>query len=129
MGYPTKNALKSWHREFEQDRDLPTGYVRLRQKYSAEQKRVEVEHYHHNGRCLAGTLEALGYPCRETLSVWIDELHPETRTRVVGKAGSVPLPREFKQAAVIELFARQTSARAVARKLGNLCKTLTTAVA
>ena len=38
LGYPTKNALKSWHREFEQDRDLATGYVRLRQKYSDEQK-------------------------------------------------------------------------------------------
>jgi putative transposase len=28
LGYPTKNALKSWHREYEQRLDLPTGYVR-----------------------------------------------------------------------------------------------------
>jgi transposase-like protein len=28
LGYATKNALKSWHREFEKHRDLPTGYVR-----------------------------------------------------------------------------------------------------
>ena len=28
LGYPTKNALKNWHREFEQRHDLPTGYVR-----------------------------------------------------------------------------------------------------
>ena len=93
------------------------GYVRSRPKYSAEQKKVAVEHYLNHDRCLAGTLKALGYPCRDTLSVWIDELHPETRTRVVGKAGSVPLPREFKQAAVIELCTRQKSARAVAQKL------------
>ena len=117
LGYPTKNALKSWHREFEQGHGLPVGYVRSRPKYSAEQKKVAVEHYLSHDRCLAGTLKALGYPCRDTLSAWIDELHPETRTRVVGKAGSGPLPREFKQAAVIELCTRQTSARAVARKL------------
>jgi transposase-like protein len=28
LGYPTKNAPKSWHREFEQGRDLPVGYAR-----------------------------------------------------------------------------------------------------
>ena len=28
LGYPTKNALKSWHREFEKSHDLPTGYGR-----------------------------------------------------------------------------------------------------
>ena len=99
------------------NKDLATGYVRLRQKYSDEQKRVAVEHYLNHDRCLAGTLKALGYPGRGTLSVWVDELHPETRTRVVGKAGSVLLPREIKQAAIIELCTRQTSARAVAQKL------------
>ena len=39
LGYPTKNALKSWHREYEQCHDLPAGYVRSRPKYSAEQRR------------------------------------------------------------------------------------------
>lgn len=27
LGYPTKNALITWHREYEQRNDLPTGYV------------------------------------------------------------------------------------------------------
>ena len=45
LGYPTKNALKSWHREFEQRHDLPLGYVRLKSKYSDEQKGLAVEHY------------------------------------------------------------------------------------
>lgn len=58
------------------NKDLATGYVRLRQKYSDEQKRVAVEHYLNHDRCLAGTLKALGYPGRGTLSVWVDELHP-----------------------------------------------------
>lgn len=45
LSYPTKNALKSWHREYEHSRDLQVGYVRSRQKYSDEQKQAAVEHY------------------------------------------------------------------------------------
>jgi len=89
LGYPTKNALKSWHREFEQSQDLAAAYVRSWQKYSDEQKQAAVEHYLSHDRCIAETLKALGYPCRETLAAWIDELHPETRIHVVGKAGGV----------------------------------------
>ena len=117
LGYPTKNALKSWHREYEQGHDLPVGYVLSRPKYSDQQKEVAVEHYLNHDRCLAGTLKALGYPCRETLSAWVDELHPETRQHVVGKTRSVLRPPELKQAAVIELCTRQISARAIAQKL------------
>ena len=40
LGYPTKNALKSWYREFEQCCDLPVSYVRSKPKYSDEQKKV-----------------------------------------------------------------------------------------
>jgi putative transposase len=117
LGYPTKNALKSWHREFEQGHDLPVGYARSKPKYSDEQKKVAAQHYLNHGRCLAGTLKALGYPCRDTLAVWVDELYPETRKRVVGTARSVPRPPALKQAAVIELCTRQTSALAIAQKL------------
>jgi transposase-like protein len=34
LGYPTKNALKSWHREYEQGGNLRVGHVRSRSKYS-----------------------------------------------------------------------------------------------
>ena len=78
--YPTKNALKSWHREFEQGHELPVGYVRSRLKYSAEQKKVAVEHYLNHDPCLAEALEALEYPGRMTLSAWVAELYFETRT-------------------------------------------------
>ena len=77
LGYPTKNSLKSWHREYEHSRDLQVGYGRSRQKYSDEQKQAAVEHYLGHDRCIASTMKALGYPCRGTLTAWIDELHPE----------------------------------------------------
>jgi len=28
LGYPTKNALKAWHRAYEQRQDLPPAYTR-----------------------------------------------------------------------------------------------------
>lgn len=115
LGYPTKNALKSWHREYEQRLDLPTRYVRL-PKYSQAQKERAVEHYLEHGRCLSATIKALGYPSRALLRAWIQELHPESRTRVVGR--SQELTPSKKQAAVIALCMRQGSAEAVAHELG-----------
>jgi putative transposase len=59
LGYPTKNSLKSWHREYERCRDLPLGYVRSKPRYSDEQKNVAVEHHVTHDRCIAATLKAL----------------------------------------------------------------------
>ena len=100
LGYSTKNSLKSWHREFEPGEDFPTGSVRSWQKYSDEQKQVAVEHYFNHDRCITGAINALGYPCRDTLAAWIDELHPAARIHVVGKAPGVQHSPELKQAAV-----------------------------
>ena len=118
LGYPTKNALKSWHQEYKQHQDLPVGYVRSRLRYSPEQQKMAVEHYLSHGHCLAWTIKELGYPGRETLAVWIEELHPGTRKRIVGKVEGVAKPREVKQAAVIELCAREESTRVVAQRIG-----------
>ena len=76
LGYPTKNALKSWHREYGHSRDLQVRYVRSRQKYSTEQKQAAVAHYFDHDRCVTSTMKALGYPCRGTLT----DLAPEKRT-------------------------------------------------
>ncbi|MDB5742956.1 MAG: Integrase, catalytic region [Polaromonas sp.] len=105
LGYPMKNALKSWHWKYEQGRDLPAGYARSKPKYSDEQKKVALEHFLNYGRRLAGTLKALGYRCRETLAASVYELHPETRKHIVSKAHSVPRPPALKQGAVQLNFA------------------------
>ncbi len=119
LGYPTKNSLKSWHREYERCHDLPAGYVRSRPRYSTEQKKAAVDHYLSHDRCAAATLRALGYPNRATLAAWIEELRPEIGKRIVGRvAGSVPKSQEVRQAAVIELCTREGSARLIAQKAG-----------
>lgn len=63
LGYLRKNALKTWHREYEQRPDLPAGHERL-PKYSQAQKERAVEH----GRCIVATIKSLGYPSRALLS-------------------------------------------------------------
>ncbi len=67
LGYPTKNALKHWHREYEQRHDLSAGYAR-RPMYSQAQQQLAVQHYLDHGRCLAATIKALGYPSRTLLT-------------------------------------------------------------
>ncbi|MDE3022844.1 MAG: IS3 family transposase, partial [Pseudomonadota bacterium] len=71
-GYPTKNALKRWYREYVRYHDLPVAYVRSRPKYSDKQKRMAVEHYMNHGNCFAWTAKAWGYPGRGTLKAWVN---------------------------------------------------------
>ena len=115
LGYPTKNALKSWHREYEQRLDLSAGYLR-QPRYSQAQKERAVEHYLEHGRCIAATIKSLGYPSRSLLAAWLQELHPPERARVVGRSHA--LTPGAKQSAVIALCMRQASALAVAQELG-----------
>lgn len=115
LGYPTKNALKSWYREYEQRLDLPAGYVR-QPRYSRAHKERAVRHYLEHGCCIAATVKALGYPSRPMLSAWLQELHPHSRTRVVGR--SQERTPEAKQSAVIALCMRTASAQAVADDVG-----------
>ena len=124
LGYPTKNALKSWYREYQHQLDLPRGYVRSKHKYSQEQKAAAVRHYLDHGHCIAFTIKSLGYPSRQSLSDWIGELHPELRVRIVGKSVQPPRPPDFKQSAVIALCTRQNSARSLAQEVGVCRPTL-----
>jgi len=55
LGYPTKNALRAWYREYERHCDLPAGYVRqltrfiefynTRRPHSALDKKTPEEFY------------------------------------------------------------------------------------
>ena len=110
LGYPTKNALKNWHQEFQQRGDLHVAYARSKQKYSVEQKNGAIDHYMNHGRCFSATLKALGYPSRWTLTEWVRERYPKTRKSIVGKAGRPTASLASKRAAVYELCTRDGSA-------------------
>jgi len=115
LGYPTKNALRTWYREYEQRCDLPAGYVRP-PRYSQAQKDRAVEHYFEHGRCIAATIRKLGYPSRSLLSEWLQERQPHERVRSGGR--SQELAPEAKQSAVIALCMRPAGAQAVADDVG-----------
>ena len=115
LGYPTKNALKTWYCEYEQRLVLPVGYVR-RPMYSQAHKERAVEHHRDHGHCIAATIKALGYPSRSLLSTWIHELNPQARAPMVGRPQE--LTPEAKQSAVIALCMRPASAQAVADDVG-----------
>src|SRR5439155_24607139 len=118
LGYPTKNALKGWYREYEQRLDLRAGYVGREPKYSQAQKEAAVEHYLTHDRCIATTMMALGYPGRGTLTAWVREALPGSRKAVVGSVGRPRYPESMKPAGVIELSTRREIARAAAARLG-----------
>ena len=106
LGYPTKNSLATWYREFHRRGDLQVGYARRKSKYSDEQKKLAVEHYMNHGHCFSATLKALGYPGRYTLTAWVRKLYPEGRKYAVSRAHRPSHPLSSKQAAVYALCTR-----------------------
>jgi len=119
LGYPNMVTLKAWCREFEQNQCLSSGYTRAR-KYTDAHKEKAVQHYLENGRCLAATIRALGFPSKMLMSAWVRERCPESRVRRNGTFSkpALDLSPAFKQSAVIALCTRQTSAASLARELG-----------
>ena len=124
LGYPSKNALKGWCREYERQQDLPSGFAPRVPKFSEAQKGIALEHYAIHERCISATLMALGYPGRATLTAWVREAFPETRKVTVGVRGRSTYPDAVKQAGVVGLYSRQESAQALAEKLGVCRPTL-----
>jgi len=107
LGYPTKNALKGWYREYQQRLDLPLRYAGREPKYSQAQKTAAVEHYLAHDRCIAATMRALGYPGRGTLTAWVREAVHEARRAVVGSVGRRTYSGMLMQAGVRELCTRE----------------------
>jgi putative transposase len=120
LGYPTKNTLKGWHREFLQNQDLRVK-KRPVPRYSTLQKQVAVEHYKDHGRCMSFTLKSLGYPGKTTFGKWLDELCPEARISWVGRRKPTPRAEPLKRAAVIDFCLREDSAQDIAEKL-DICR-------
>lgn len=73
LGYPTKNALRNWYREYQQHQGLRVGCVARTAKFSEAQKQAALEHYRTHDRCISATMTALGYPGRGTLTAWFEK--------------------------------------------------------
>ena len=96
LGYPTRHTLRNWWREYQVGGDGFLERKRREPKYSDEEKRGAVDYYLEHGRSLARTIGAMGYPSRETLGDWIDELAPGQRRRRGPNPEKGVLPIETK---------------------------------
>ena len=48
------------------------GYVHSMHEYSAEHRQVAAQHYLDHDRCIASTMKAPGYRCREVLTACLN---------------------------------------------------------
>lgn len=71
-----------------------------------------------HGKNATKTVKALGYPCRQVLSKWLDEAFPNRKKRCLSKNALVEYPQEKKEQAVIDFCARQSSAQKIAETHG-----------
>jgi len=87
-------------------------------KYTPEQKKAAVDYYLEHGRNISRTVKVLGYPYRDELAKWIDELAPGKRKARIKHGTMVEFSQEQKKDAVIELCTRDETEAAVADKIG-----------
>lgn len=124
LGYPKDHeTLKRWYMDYlkEQETGIEWKRKKLEPKYSLAQKQVAVEHFLEHGHNISRTVRMLGYPARETLRSWCEELSPWTRKKQIG---GIQYPSEYKQKAVIDLYARTGSAKEIANDYGVSRETL-----
>ena len=81
LGYPSREASRMWHRDWleEQRTGVPSTRGERYARYTTEQKRAAVDHYLTHGRRASRTMRRVGYPSKEVLAAWIDELAPGER--------------------------------------------------
>jgi putative transposase len=118
LGYPSRNMLVRWYREYQATGELHRQY-RRRRSYTPEQMQAAVDYYLDHGRSVSRTVRAMGYPSRETLRKWIDQLAPGRRKVNIKRSSGPHFSREQKKSAVIELCAREGAAQSVAEQLGT----------
>jgi len=118
LGYPSRNALRQWHKEY-----IESGKLHKRcdkkPKHSIAQKEYAVNYYMEHGRNIARTIRIIGYPRhRETFGKWLDELAPNERKVYLKHSSMVNYTSEQQKAAVILSFAGNNSIVASADSLG-----------
>ena len=118
LGYPSYKMLLRWYKEFRETGSLHKRHKRS-PRYTLEQMQDAVSYYLEHGRNISRTVRKVGYPSRETLRLWIDELAPGKGKARIKRGAVVKFSQEKKKEAVIKLCTRQEPAATVADKLGT----------
>lgn len=120
LGYPSVSALRSWYKEYLESGELHQKYHK-KQKYSKKQKQVAVNHYFEHGQCYARTVRMLGYPNRESLRQWCEELAPGARKI---RKSAVKLNQDQKNDVLKKIYEPQTNKKKLAETEGISRSTL-----
>jgi transposase InsO family protein/transposase-like protein len=123
LGYPSRIMLVRWYREYQETGELHRQYTR-EPRHAPEQMQAAVDYYLNHGRSISRTVRAMGYPSRETLREWIDQLAPGKRKINIKRSSGVHFSKGQKKSAVIELCAREGAAASVAERLGTSSSSL-----
>ena len=118
LGYPSERMLRNWYCEYMKLGDLHKDHRKRPEKYSKEKRQHAVDYYFNHGKCLANTINKLGYPHVDTLKLWIDEFHPRHKKKVIHIGKAIHTSEEKKRSAVIDLCSREGSADVIANKIG-----------
>lgn len=118
LGYPSKEALRTWYHEYKNSGGLRSEYLR-KNKYSSEEKLAAVTYYLKHGKSVSRTVRILGYPSRPTLDIWIAEIAPDKKKHCRSGGAVIKCSRENKENAVISLCTRNHSATEVGIEHGT----------
>jgi putative transposase len=117
LGYPERKTLINWYKDYQEG--LATGEDGLSKpfesKYTADQRSIAVDYYLKHGKCYRRTIRQLGYPTRDTLRKWVQEIAPDERKIHQRR---VEYTQKQKIEAVADFRLRSTSAEKVGEKMG-----------
>ncbi|WP_299516600.1 transposase [uncultured Rummeliibacillus sp.] len=114
LGYPSVGALRKWYKEYLISGELHSDYQK-KSKYSEEQKQIAVNHYFEYGQCYARTIRLLGYPNRESLRQWCEELAPGARKL---RKSAVQLNQDQKDDVLRKFYKPRTNRKKLAKDEG-----------
>ena len=123
LGYPHPNFIVRWYKEYLANGDLKHSYQRG-QKYSKEQKQHALQYYEEHGRCASQTIRNLGYPSPYVFRKWLDEAYPNRKRGCASGGAMIEYPQKEKEQAVIDLCARNGTAKEIAEAHGVSCVVL-----
>lgn len=88
-------------------------WVKRYARYTLEQRQAAVDHSLTHGRRVSRTIRQPGYPSKEVLASWIDELAPGERRLRHG-----PIPGRLRREAVLDVASGRMTSRRAADGLG-----------
>lgn len=115
LGYPNRHTLCNWWKDYEATGGVREGCKHRSGKFADGQKKAAVDHYLQHGKSASRAVRKLGYPSRQTLVNWVEQLAPGER-KIGSKRASYDITLEEKAEAVIALESRKGSARQVANE-------------